>query len=76
MDDAEAAAIAQEIFDLQVLTGHDGDVVVEPGAIDRGEARVVERLDVHPMDLGTDLRPQASNFDHGVSSTRWRISPP
>jgi hypothetical protein len=54
MDDAEAAAIAQEVADLQRLVRHDDDVVVEPRAIDRAEARVdrlERRLGNGPLDV-------------------------
>jgi hypothetical protein len=71
-DDAEAAAVAQEVLDLEGLAGHDDDVVIEPRAIDGGEVRVVERADVDPVNLGADLRSQASNLDHRVLLTRER----
>ena len=62
--DAEAAAVAQEVVDLELLARHHDDVVVEPRPIDAGELRVVERLDVDALDLGADLWPQAA-YLHG-----------
>ena len=60
----EATAVAQEVLDLEILVGHHEDVGVEPRAVDRGEAGVVQRLDVDAPDLGANLRSQAANFDH------------
>src|SRR5262245_38951636 len=65
-DDPEAAAVAQEVLDLELLPRHHDHVVVEPGTVDRGEAPIVERLDVDPRDLRADLRAEAVNLDHGV----------
>ena len=65
LDPAEAAAVTQEVVDLELLVRHDEHLGVEPRAVDRGEAGVVERLDVHPVDLGTDLLTQATNLDQG-----------
>src|SRR5207253_10814977 len=75
-DDSEAAAVAQEVLDLELLARHHDDVAVEPRPIDRGEARVVERLDVDAVDLGADLRSQAANLNHRSCPPTWgRISP-
>ena len=72
MHRAEAPAVAQEVVDLQILVRHDQHVVVEPGPIDRGEAGLVQRLDVDPANLGADLRSQAANLDHGrFPPARW-----
>ena len=60
---AEAAAIAQEVFDLELLTRYDHDVVVEPGSIDDRKARVVERFDVDTRHLGANLA-QWPNLNH------------
>src|SRR5258705_2661200 len=57
-DHAEAAAVAQEVLDLEVLLRHHHHVVGEPGTIDRVEPRGVERLDVEPADLRPDLQPE------------------
>src|SRR5438046_1016456 len=62
--DAEAPAVAQEVFDLEILARHHDHVAVEPHPVDRGEARVVERLDVDAENLGADLRSQAANLNH------------
>jgi hypothetical protein len=70
---AEAAAVAEEVFNLELLIRHHEHVAVEPGAIERGEARVVERLDVHAVDLGADLLAEASDFDHEPASYHRRI---
>jgi hypothetical protein len=75
-DDAEPAAVVEEVLDRQVLVGHDGDVVVEPRAVDRREAGVVQRLDVDAADLGANLRPQASDLDHVASSPPGRAAAP
>ena len=69
MHDTEAPAVAQEVVDLEVLAGHDHDVVSEPRAIDVREARVVEPLDVDPVDLRADLRAERANLDHRVIGT-------
>jgi hypothetical protein len=61
---AEAAAVAQEVVDLQILLGHHRHVVIEPRPVDGGEAGGVELLDVHAPDLHADLRSQPANLDH------------
>src|SRR5206468_12172996 len=83
-DDPEAAAVAQEVLDLELLAGHHDHVGVEPRPVDRGEARVVELPDVDSEDLRADLLAETSNLDHRsvlpvsgppLSSTprrRWR----
>src|SRR4030095_3665121 len=43
-DEAEAAAVAQEVLDLELLLRHHHHVVGEPGAIDRVEPRGAETL--------------------------------
>ena len=63
-DRPEAAAVAQEILDLELLVAHHQDVVVEPGLVDRRESPIVERLDVDAGDLDADLRAHAANLDH------------
>jgi hypothetical protein len=63
-DDAEAAAVAQEVLDLELLIGDDEDIAVEPRAVERREARVVERLHVDAARLDADLRSQPANLDH------------
>ncbi len=62
--EAEATTIGQEVGDLELLTGHHDHVVIEPRAIDPGEARVVELSDVDSVDFRADLRPDTSNLDH------------
>src|SRR5262249_9475844 len=61
----EAAAVAEEVVDLEILARHDDDVTVEPRPIDRCKPGVIERLDVDPVNLGADLLRQAANLDHG-----------
>ena len=61
---SEAPAVAQEILDLELLVRHHEDVGIEPRPIDRGEAGVVELLDVDAPDLGADLWSQATNLEH------------
>src|SRR5262249_12654350 len=64
-DHAEAAAVAEEVLDLELLLGHHQHVVGEPGAVDLPEPRVVEGLHVDPADLRADLRPEPSHLDRG-----------
>ncbi len=60
--DPEATAVAQEVFDLELLIGHDEDVPVEPGAIEHAEGLVIEGLHVDPSNLDADLCSQPSDF--------------
>src|SRR5579859_6372814 len=69
---AEAATVAQEVFDLELLAWHDHDVVVEPRSIDDREARVVEGFDVDARDLGADLAQWSnSRLTHGSGIRRY-----
>src|SRR5258708_2655152 len=63
-DIAEAAAVAQELRDGQLLTGHHHDIVVEPGLIDRRETRIIERPDVDATHLNADLRAHLTDLNH------------
>src|SRR5262249_44870448 len=84
LDPAEATAVAQKVVDLELLARHDHDVGVEPRAVNGREARVVQRLDVHAVNLGADLRPQPTNLDDDralpmearVSSTALQVRSP
>src|SRR2546422_6448669 len=69
--DPEAAAIAEEVLDLELLTRHHEDVGIQPRAIHGGEARVVELPDVDSVDLRAYLRPQAANLDHRYVLLSW-----
>src|SRR6266536_2173131 len=62
-DPTEAAAVAQEVLDLELLLPHHDDIVPEPGAIDRVEPARVERPDVDPADLRADLWPHSSDLN-------------
>src|SRR6266542_1281027 len=62
-DPTEAAAVAQEGLDLELLLRHHDDIVGEPGAIDRVEPAGVERPDVDPADLRADLWPHSSDLN-------------
>jgi len=67
VDHAEAAAVVQELLDGQLLARDHQHVVIEPRAVDRSEAGLVQPADVDPPDLGPDLRSQAVDFDpHGA----------
>src|ERR1700730_3136208 len=73
--DPEAAAIAEEVLDLELLTRHHEDVGIQPRSIDDGETRVVELPDVDPVDLRAYLRPQAANLDHRYVLLSWCSEP-
>jgi hypothetical protein len=82
MDDAEPAPIAQEVLDLELLPGYHEHVGIELGTVNRGEARIVERLDVDAVNLRADLRPEAAHFDapdgsapHTDQQTSFATSP-
>src|SRR3954453_2694379 len=69
----EAAAVAQEIVDGQVLPGNDENVVVQPCLVDRGKTRVIECLDVDPTDLDPDLGSHAADLNHrALTPACWR----
>ena len=65
IDDAETAAVADEVIQRQVLAGDHQDVVVDPGLVDRREARIIECADIDAADFDPDLRSHLAYLDHG-----------
>ncbi len=65
----EAAAVAEELLDRQILVAHHHDVMVEPRLIDWRESRVIQRLHIDAGHFDADLWAHATDFNHGYTST-------
>src|SRR5690349_11025206 len=62
--EAEAAAVAEELLNGQLLVPDHHHIVLEPSLVDRREAVIIQRSDINTGDLYADLCPQKTNLHH------------
>ncbi len=60
---AEAATEGEQVVERQLLRAHEDHLVIEPGAVERGEVTIVEPADVDAGDFGAEPRRQGYELE-------------